>query len=66
MRSRLLVLAVATATALAPLGPALAAPADRPVPQPGTGIRVGTPNDPGFDCSEPDDEGVAQVLERWF
>ncbi|MCW2681472.1 MAG: hypothetical protein JWM62_2873, partial [Frankiales bacterium] len=58
MRSRrLIVLALAACTAVAPLAPALAAPVDRQFPgSPTSGVRESTPNDPAFDCSEPDDE----------
>ncbi len=60
MRSRLLVLAVVGCTALAPLLPAAAEPG-RQFPDSSTGIREDTPNDPGFDCSEPDDEDAPAV-----
>jgi hypothetical protein len=57
MRSRLLLLPVATCVALASVAPALAAPVERDFPGPSdSGLREFTPNDPGFDCSEPDDE----------
>jgi hypothetical protein len=60
MRLRLPALAVALGLVLAPLAPALAADG-RSFPDPDTGIREDTPNDPGFDCSEPDDEDAGQV-----
>jgi hypothetical protein len=53
MRLRLPAL-VAAVCLLAPAG-ALAAEG-RQFPDPDTGIREDTPNDPAFDCSEPDDE----------
>lgn len=58
MRSRrLLLLPVVAAVALASFAPALAAPVEREFPgAPDTGLREFTPNDPSFDCSEPDDE----------
>lgn len=57
MRPRLLVLAVVACALIAPMAPALAAPVDRDFPGPASsGLREFTPNDPAYDCSEPDDE----------
>jgi hypothetical protein len=60
MRLRLPALVVSLGLVLAPLAPALAAEG-RSFPDPATGIREDTPNDPGFDCSEPDDEDAGEV-----
>jgi len=60
MRPRLLVLVVAAFALVAPLTPALAQEGRR-FPNPATDIRKDTPNDPKFDCSEPDDEDRATV-----
>lgn len=56
MHPRLVVAAVACLL-IAPASPALAAPVERDFPGPaGSPLREFTPNDPAFDCSEPDDE----------
>ncbi|HWH30251.1 MAG TPA: S8 family serine peptidase [Mycobacteriales bacterium] len=52
---RLPALLAAGCLVLVPLSTAGAEPG-RQFPDPQTGIREDTPNDPGFDCSEPDDE----------
>jgi hydroxymethylpyrimidine pyrophosphatase-like HAD family hydrolase len=55
MRSRLPALAVVLCLVSAAVAPALAEPG-RQFPDASTGVREDTPNDPGFDCSESDDE----------
>ena len=60
-RSVTVLAAVAAVVALPLLSGPAASEAGRQFPDPTTGIREDTPNDPDFDCSEPDDEDAGTV-----
>ena len=67
-RRRVAALAAAGAVVLSLTAPYAGSAPGRSFPDPDTGIREDTPNDPEFDCSEPDDEdapGVANCGPIW-